>query len=201
MQLVVFDLDYTIWQPEMYQIDGPPKLMSIDEFRGKQKRKSSTANLRPIPPGSNTIYQNKIVTDQRGTAITVFDGAAHALSEILRMKKGFAESGPLLRVAISSRTDEPSWAIQIMQWLTAADGTPLSKCFDQQLIEISYADKARHFENLNRKTGIAYESMAFFDNEIYNIKSVGQLGVKCYHTPNGMTREDWNQCLEDFGIN
>jgi hypothetical protein len=88
-----------------------------------------------------------------------------------------------------------------MQWLTAADGTPLSKCFDQQLIEISYADKARHFECLNRKTGIAYEKMAFFDNEIYNIKSVGQLGVKCYHTPNGMTREDWNQCLEDFGIN
>jgi hypothetical protein len=87
MQLVVFDLDYTIWQPEMYQIDGPPKLMSIDEFQGKPKRKSSTPNLRSIPPGSNTIHHNKIVTDRRGTPITVFDGAAFALSEILRMKK------------------------------------------------------------------------------------------------------------------
>ena len=128
----------------------------------------------------------------------MFDGAAFALSEILRMKKN---DMPLLRVAISSRTDKPSWAYQIMQWLTAADGTPLSKCFEQQLIEISYADKARHFESLNRKTGISFENMVFFDNEIYNIRSVGSLGVKCYHTPNGMTREDWNQRLEDFGIN
>lgn len=198
MQLVVFDLDYTIWQPEMYQIDGPPKLMSIDEFCGKQKRKSSTPNLRSIPPGSNTIHRNKIATDRRGIPITVFDGAAHALSEIIRMQKG---DMPQLRVAISSRTDEPSWAYQLMSWLTAADGTPLSKCFDEQLIEISYADKARHFESLNRKTGISYENMVFFDNEIYNIRSVGTLGVKCYHTPNGMTRADWDQCLEDFGIN
>ncbi len=96
MQLVVFNLDCTIWQPEMYQIDGPPKLMSIDEFLGKRKRKFSSPNLRPIPPGSNTIYQNKIVTDQRGTAIAVFDGAAHVLSEILRKKE---EDMALLRVS------------------------------------------------------------------------------------------------------
>lgn len=90
MQLVVFDLDYTvrmfyffeedmyselmrslfqvqytpneyakIWQPEMYQLDGPPKLISVDEFVGKQKRKARTAP-RPIPSGSRTIQQNKI---------------------------------------------------------------------------------------------------------------------------------------------
>ena len=82
----------------------------------------------------------------------------------------------------------------------AADGTPLSKCFEHDLIEISYADKARHFESLNRKTGIPFENMVFFDNEYENVRSVGQLGVKCYHTPNGMTREDWNQSLEDFGM-
>mmetsp|Transcript_22457 Transcript_22457/g.48682 ORF Transcript_22457/g.48682 Transcript_22457/m.48682 type:complete len:196 (-) Transcript_22457:1313-1900(-) len=194
MQLVVFDLDYTIWQPEMYQIDGPPKLVSLDEFQGKQKRKSK-APLRLIPPGSTTTHQNKIVTDQRGTPITVFDGASYALSEINRMKKEMP-----LQVAISSRTDEPSWAYQIMKWVVAADGTPLSKCFDENLIEISYADKSTHFESLNRKTGIPFEDMVFFDNEHWNIQSVGQLGVKCYHTPNGMTREDWSQCLEDFGI-
>ena len=26
LRLAVFDLDYTIWQPEMYQIHGPPQL-------------------------------------------------------------------------------------------------------------------------------------------------------------------------------
>lgn len=197
MQLVVFDLDFTIWQPEMYQIDGPPKLVSVDEFRGKQKRKSK-ATLRHIPSGSTTIHHNKIATDRRGTPIVVFDGASHALSEINRMRK---DGNVDLQVAISSRTDEPSWAYQLMKWLVAADGQPLSKCFDPNLIEISYADKARHFESLNRKTGVPYEKMVFFDNEYWNVQSVGQLGVKCYHTPNGMTREDWERCLEDFGIN
>ena len=106
-----------------------------------------------------------------------------------------------LQLAISSRTDEPSWAYQLMKWLVAADGIPLSKCFDDQnLIEISYSDKYKHFESLHRKTGIPFENMVFFDNERWNCQSVEQLGVKCYHTPNGMTRDDWNLCLEDFGL-
>ena len=194
MQLVVFDLDYTIWQPEMYQIDGPPKLISVDEFQGKQKRKSQ-APPRSVPLGATTIHQNKIATDRRGTPITVFDGASHALSEINRMKKDWP-----LQVAISSRTDEPSWAFQLMKWLVASDGTPLSKCFDENLIEISYMDKSKHFESLNRKTGIPFDQMAFFDNEYWNIKSVSSLGVKCYHTPDGMTKEAWIQALEDFNM-
>jgi magnesium-dependent phosphatase 1 len=78
----------------------------------------------------------------------------------------------------------------------------LSQCFtDTTLIEISYNDKSKHFESLARKTGIPYTNMAFFDNEYSNIQSVSRLGVKCYYTPNGMTREDWNNCLLDFGIN
>jgi hypothetical protein len=135
MQLVVFDLDYTIWQPEMYQIDGPPKLISVDEFHGKQKRKSR-APPRSLPSGTTTIHQNKIATDRRNVPITVFDGASHALSEINRLKKDRP-----LQVAISSRTDEPGWAYQLMKWLVASDGTPLSKCFDENLIEISYQGK------------------------------------------------------------
>lgn len=194
MQLVVFDLDYTIWQPEMYQLDGPPKLSSIDEFQ-QRKKKSCTASL------SNTIFPNKIITDRHGTTpITIFDGASYALSEINRMNN--KDHSQRIQVGISSRTDEPHWARQIMQWLTVADGTPLSHCFtDTTLIEISYNDKAKHFESLARKTGIPYVNMAFFDNEYSNIQSVQRLGVKCYHTPNGMTREDWNNCLLDFGIN
>ncbi len=177
----------------MYQIDGPPMLMSVDEFQRKQNRGGSSH--RRNPPGSDTVFQRKIVTDRRGTPITVFEGASHALSEINSQKKVKP-----LKVGISSRTDEPSWALQIMQWLTVADGTTLARCFDKDLIEISYDNKAKHFISLNRKTGIPFEDMAFFDNEYSNIKSVGSLGVKCYFTPNGMTKDAWNKCLADFGI-
>ena len=172
----------------------PNRLVSVDEFRGKQKRKAKNPP-RQIPLGSTTVHQNKLAVDQRGTPITVFDGAAHALSEINRMKKDMD-----LQVAISSRTDEPGWAYQLMKWLVASDGTPLSRCFEDHLIEISYADKSKHFESLNRKTGIPFEKMVFFDNEHWNIQSVSTLGVKCYHTPNGMTREDWDRCLGEFGL-
>ena len=47
LRMAVFDLDYTIWEPEMYQIYGPPK----------------------------QINNGKTVVDQSGTPITVFDGA------------------------------------------------------------------------------------------------------------------------------
>ena len=114
----------------MYQIDGPPKLTSIDDYVGKQRRKSRGAP-RPVPPGSRTIHQDKIVTDRRGVPITVFEGASHALSEINRIKN---EQNLDIQVAISSRTDEPSWAYQCMKWLVIQDGTPLHKCFNDNLI-------------------------------------------------------------------
>ena len=62
------------------KIDRPPKLMSINEF----------------------TFQDKIVTDRRGTPVKVFEGASHALSKINRIKM----KGMPLKDGISSRTGE-----------------------------------------------------------------------------------------------
>ena len=139
-----------------------------------------------------------VLLDSAGATVTLCGNTRQILREIRTQERWRAIDA---KVAYVSCTDEPSWAYQLMKWLVAADGKPLSKCIDPDLIEISYADKSSQFESLNRKTGIAFEKMVFFDNEIWNINSVGRLGVKCYHTPNGMTREDWERCLEEFGIN
>ena len=170
LRLAVFDLDYTIWKPEMYQIYGPPKQKITNE-------------------------NQTIVVDRSNTQITVFEGASFALSEINRLRN---DHNMDIQAAVASRTDEPQWAQQCMDWLTVDDGTTLSSCLNH--VEIGFDDKKWHFQRLKRKTGIEYESMVFFDNEMRNISSVKKLGVKCVYTPNGMTREAWVEATDMFGI-
>jgi magnesium-dependent phosphatase 1 len=106
------------------------------------------------------------------------------------------QNGVGIQVAVASRTDEPDWAGICMKYMVVHDGTTLQSCFDH--VEIMYDDKKVHFKNLHYKTGIPYESMAFFDNEYWNITSVATLGVRCFYTPDGMKRKDWDDALKEF---
>jgi len=224
LQLVVFDLDYTVWQPEMYQINGPPKLTSIppnqesnhddpnrNELKTKQNKKKKRRGTvdfyddRTIQQ-SQSIERNCIVTDQSGTPITIFDGASHALLTIHAMnskqQQQQQQQQPPIQVAVASKTDEPIWAQQCMDWLTVSMKDQTTKTLSQliQHVEIKECDKQWHFRKLQSTTKIAYSNMLFFDNEYYNIKRVSQLGVKCIYTPNGMTQETWNQGLALFDL-
>jgi len=67
MKLAVFDLDYTIWQPEMYQLYGRPTLVPI----GALKSKPSTAILDEM----KTKEDGKILVDSQGSPMRVFPGA------------------------------------------------------------------------------------------------------------------------------
>ena len=75
------------------------------------------------------------MTDRHSTPITVFDGASYALEHINRMR----EKNIDIDAAVASRTDEPSWAQQCMDWLTITDGTTLTACF--RYVEIDFSDK------------------------------------------------------------
>ena len=52
-----------------------------------------------------------------------------------------------------------------------------------------------HFNALQRKTGIPYSQMCFFDDDGANIRDVSTLGVHCFHTPRGVTWELYERGL------
>ena len=120
---------------------------------------------------------------------------SYALSEINRIN---CNNNEPIQTAIASKTDEPKWAHSCLKWLTIQDGSTLQSCFQPNLMEIYYGNKKTHLTNLKKKSGIPFENMVFFDNEYGNIQSVKTLGVKCVYTPNGMTREAWDNALNMF---
>lgn len=74
--LAVFDLDYTIWHPEMYQINGPPGLVmecsASSQISGKgRKKKGKVAQA----PWTKTLRDGMVVADRNGTPMALFDGA------------------------------------------------------------------------------------------------------------------------------
>jgi magnesium-dependent phosphatase 1 len=184
LRLVVFDLDYTVWQPEMYQLYGGPKLVPLVNRRGY-----SLDEVR-------TNVDGKMLVDNSNTPIRVFPGAAHALCEIHRL----AEEGHDIRAAVASRTDEPQWAHTCMQHLQLPNGQTLKSMFQDRIVIDCFHSKTYHLERLHFQTGVPFKDMVFFDNEYWNIECVKQAGVRSIYTPKGMSKEAWKEALRDFGM-
>ena len=68
MRLIVFDLDYTIWQPEMYQLHGAPTLTPMDS---KYNKRLSAKILKE----ARTDKEGYILTDLSHSPMRVFQGA------------------------------------------------------------------------------------------------------------------------------
>jgi magnesium-dependent phosphatase 1 len=80
-----------------------------------------------------------------------------------------------------------------------ADGRTLADVVHHE--EIYVANKQTHFRNLHKKTGIPFHHMLFFDNEYGNIEDVSKLGVTCFYTPNGITRDHFHEGLAQHTAN
>jgi len=185
LRLVVFDLDYTVWQPEMYQLYNGPRLVPAPKNLSARVLNEAATNV-----------EGEILVDKDKTPIRVFEGASYALQEINRLRS----EGHDIRAAVASRTDEPDWAHICMKHLLLSDGTTLKDCFDDRIVIDCWKSKTHHLTRLQQQTGVALEEMCFFDNEHWNIECVRKIGVHSVYTPDGMTRGAWKEALKAFGM-
>ena len=96
-----------------------------------------------------------------------------------------------------SCTDEPEWAAECLNKFLTSQGDPIKLAAHSS--QIFKADKKQHFRNLKQQyPDIQFEEMLFFDNEISNIRSVSQLGVKTIFCPDGVSQDIWQKGLQLF---
>lgn len=125
-------------------------------------------------------------------------------------------------VGISSRTDEPNWARELLEKfiidqddcfdsfgvaeslkfkpLSALHSFPLKDAFTPVLCEIAKDSKVQHFERIirNAGSGVTMKDILFFDNELGNCRQVASLGVTVCYCPDGVTSRAWELSISKF---
>ncbi|MGI9470885.1 MAG: magnesium-dependent phosphatase-1 [Rubripirellula sp.] len=154
--LVVFDLDFTLWDCDGTWCDC-------------------------LSPPFHRKHGN--VSDGRGRVVKLYDHVHPILDHCDQLS---------VPMALASRTEQPTWAKQLVELLGIRDRFAYS--------EIYPTSKQRHFSALRRASGIAFDQMLFFDDEMRNIEDVGSLGVTCIHVANGINHERFQSGLSQMSI-
>jgi magnesium-dependent phosphatase 1 len=170
-KLVAFDLDGTVWAPDMYMLWG---------------------GGAPFTP-QNTYNNNNInkLMDKSNQPVRLLGDVANILDEL--------EATENCVISWVSCTDEPAWADDCLDLFESGKKKKLSTFVDLAGKQIFKANKKEHFQKLKKNfPAIQYSEMIFYDNELYNINNVNNLGVHSVHTPEGMQREIYEQGLDEW---
>ncbi|MES1913089.1 MAG: hypothetical protein MHM6MM_005318 [Cercozoa sp. M6MM] len=163
-KLLVFDLDDTLWYPEMYMLDGAPF----------------------------TRDESGTVRDCSGTEVDLI-GDTREILEMLRREPEWKHTriAYASRTFYPERAAECLKLIEIedVQWSGSDSGSSARTSMMEltELQEIYPGDKKDHFRKFAHKSGVEFKDMIFFDNEYRNVRSVSSLGVHSVYTPDGLT--------------
>jgi magnesium-dependent phosphatase 1 len=175
-QLVVFDLDATLWETEMYLLSGPP-FTATSEPHKVLDRAGAVVELM----AGSLLALRAFATDERWAGVKV------SVASRTDFPKWARTCIDMLKVPRVDGDDGDDDAVDMLKLKDLI-----------QHAQIYESDKKAHFTALHKETGIPYEKMAFFDNEKRNIVSVSKLGVKCFFTPDGMTTAEWNSFVDQL---
>ncbi|KXZ45106.1 hypothetical protein GPECTOR_58g555 [Gonium pectorale] len=169
-KLVAFDLDGTLWWPEMYMLDG-----------GAPFRRDK----------SGAVY------DKRNTRIELMGASLDVLRELASDPKW--EHTKVAYVSRTEYPEWAIPCLKTFL-ITEEKNGGRSMFDISSHNEIYPGSKITHFKAIHKDSGIPYEDMIFFDNERWNITECARLGITCIYTPRGMTREAWEKGLTEFAM-
>ncbi|KAF8406093.1 hypothetical protein HHK36_008173 [Tetracentron sinense] len=98
-------------------------------------------------------------------------------------------------LAIASRSPTSDIAMNFLNKLG------IQSMFVAQEIFSSWTHKTEHFQRINRRTGVPFNSMLFFDDEDRNIEAVSKMGVTSIFVGNGVNLGALRQGLTNFSQN
>ena len=168
-KLLVFDLDNTLWTPELYQLRKPRNAA-----------------------GPSVDWDIRLFEDAR----RILDYFAASTTKVAMATP--QPILPQLAVASrTSRAEWAHQLLDDFTVGGKDEKVPLRELFPY--IEIQTGSKKRHFASLREATGLTYSEMLFFDDSVsMNLNEISQLGVLCCHTPRGMTMPHFIKALQKY---
>lgn len=185
-RVIVFDLDGTLWDPEMYQLHGGAPFK--------------------VDPSKPTV-----AVDRSGTRVQLLGETRDILAKIaFEWNEETDADGnrlPKTYLGISSTCDYPSWAEELLKKFTvphksASAAVPMGSVFHSS--HIYYANKAQHMRKILASLHEVDPSISepsqllFFDNQMNNIRDVSGAGVVSCYTPRGMQPGVFEKGLEQW---
>ncbi|OAA38794.1 magnesium-dependent phosphatase-1 family protein [Metarhizium rileyi] len=168
-KLIIFDLDYTLWP---FWVD--------------------THVTPPLKPNAT----RSLATDRHGEEYSFYSDVPQILQLLPKAAPG------AIKLGVASRTHAPNLARDLLKMLhlpPAQEGDKSRRALDvfDAGLEIYPGSKLRHIEMLQRRTGIQFEDMLFFDDESRN-KETESLGITMRLVRDGVCWAEIEKGVEDW---
>ena len=184
-KMMVFDLDYTLW-PFWVDTHVSSPLKAKEGGAKSVDRYASKINLH----SPNILTESKIDKVLRlGESFAFYrevPGVLHAAKSL---------PTPLL-LGTASRTHAPDLANTLLKQLHVQPSNKRAiEYFDH--MQVFPGDKKQHFSKIHKASGVPYEEMLFFDDEVRN-RNVESLGVVMCLVRDGVSRAEVDRGVREW---